>query len=281
MEERMREYETIRLERRDGIATLTLDRPQAANTISRQLMADVNRALDQLDVETAIRVLLVTGAGDRHFCGGADLRDLAAARAGGSGAGGDGGGGATVSPPPAGARRDFITHLEEVRQPTIAVINGAAMGGGCEIALACDFRLMAEEAKIGQPEILFGALPLGGATQRLPRIVGLAKAKELVLLGRHLTAREALEIGMVTAIAPRERLMAEAELLARELAEKAGYALATGKKLLNRALDLPLQEGLALERELATHMGTPEEIRAARERAMAKSATYDKIFSKS
>lgn len=268
----MSEYQTIRLERRDGVASLTLNRPEAANTISRQLMADVNAALDELDGDQEIRVILVTGAGDRHFCGGADLRDLAAAR---------GGGGASPSPAPEGARRDFIAHLEEVRQPTVAVINGAAMGGGCEIALACDFRLMAEEAKIGQPEILFGALPLGGGTQRLPRIVGLAKAKELVLLGRHLTAREALEIGLVTAVVPRERLQAEAERLASELAEKAGYALATGKKLLNRALDLPLKEGLALERELALNMGTPEEVRAARERAMAKSATYTKIFSKS
>ena len=264
----MREYETIRVERRDDIAILTLDRPEAANTISRQLMADMNRALDAIDAEPEIRVLIVTGAGDRHFCGGADLRDLTAARAG-------------SSPPPEGARRDFITHLEEVRQPVIAVINGAAMGGGCEIALACDFRLMAAEAKIGQPEILFGALPLGGATQRLPRIVGLAKAKELVLLGRHLTAQEALAIGLVSAVFPRAQLMAEAERLAVELAEKAGYALATAKKLVNSAFDVPLAEGLALERELASKMATPDEMRAARERAMAKSATYGKIFSKS
>lgn len=264
----MRDYETIRVERRDDIAILTLDRPEAANTISRQLMADVNRALDAIDAESEIRVLLVTGAGDRHFCGGADLRDLTAART-------------TSSPPSEGARRDFITHLEEVRQPVIAVINGAAMGGGCEIALACDFRLMAAEAKIGQPEILFGALPLGGATQRLPRIVGLAKAKELVLLGRHLTAQEALAIGLVSAIFPRAQLMAEAERLAVELAEKAGYALATAKKLVNSAFDVPLAEGLALERVLASKMATPDEMRAARERAMAKSATYGKIFSKS
>ncbi|HEX2466390.1 MAG TPA: enoyl-CoA hydratase/isomerase family protein [Thermoanaerobaculia bacterium] len=264
----MREYETIRVDRRDGLAILTLDRPEAANTISRQLMADVNRALDGIDAEPEIRVLIVTGAGERHFCGGADLRDLTAARA-------------AATPAPEGARRDFITHFEQIRQPVVAVINGAAMGGGCEIALACDFRLMAEEAKIGQPEILFGALPLGGATQRLPRIVGLAKAKELVLLGRHLTAQEALAIGLVSAVYPRAQLMAEAERLALELAEKAGYALATAKRLVNSAFDVPLAEGLALERELASKMATPEEMRAARERAMAKSATYGKIFSKS
>jgi enoyl-CoA hydratase/carnithine racemase len=266
-----REYETIRVDRRDdGVAILTLDRPEAANTISRQLMADVNRALDAVEADAGIRVLIVTGAGERHFCGGADLRDLTATRAV-----------APSEPSAATPRRDFITHLEEVRQPVIAAINGAAMGGGCEIALACDFRLMAQEAKIGQPEILFGALPLGGATQRLPRIVGLARAKELVLLGRHLTAREALDIGLVSAVHPRERVMAEAERLAVELAEKADFALATAKKLLNRAFDLPLAEGLALERELVTKMATPDEMRAARERAMAKSATYSKIFSKS
>jgi enoyl-CoA hydratase len=280
----MREYETIRLERRDdGVAVLTLDRPEAANTISRQLMADVNRALDQVDGDSGVRVLIVTGAGERHFCGGADLRDLTAARVAASTAPAAAPQSSAARPEStvAAPRRDFITHLEEVRQPVIAAINGAAMGGGCEIALACDFRLMAEEAKIGQPEILFGALPLGGGTQRLPRIVGLAKAKELVLLGRHLTAREALEIGLVTAVHPRAELMAEAERLAAELAEKADFALATAKKLLNRALDVPLAEGLALERELVTRMATPDQMRAARERAMAKSATYSKIFSKS
>jgi len=270
----MREYETIRLDRRDdGIAILTLDRPEAANTISRQLMADMNRALDAIDADAGVRVVILTGAGERHFCGGADLRDLTVARAA-----------APAPEPTAGerpaARRDFITHIEEIRQPVIAAINGAAMGGGCEIALACDFRLMAEEAKIGQPEILFGALPLGGGTQRLPRIVGLAKAKELILLGRHYTASEALAMGLVASVAPRARLMAEAEALASELSDKAGYALATAKQLCNRALDVPLPDGLALERELVGKMATPDEMRVARERAMAKSATYGKIFAK-
>ena len=271
----MREYETIRLDRRgDGTAVLTLDRPEAANTISRQLMADMNRALDAIDADAEVRVLIVTGAGERHFCGGADLRAAARVVATTRSA-------ADNSGAADGARRDFITHIEEIHQPVIAAINGAAMGGGCEIALACDFRLMAEEAKIGQPEILFGALPLGGGTQRLPRIVGLARAKELVLLGRHYTASEALAIGLVSVVVPRARLMAEAEALATELADKAGYALATAKKLCNLAFDVPLAEGLALERELVGKMATPDEMRAARERAMAKSSTYGKIFAKS
>jgi enoyl-CoA hydratase/carnithine racemase len=277
----MREYETIRVEKRaDGVAILTLDRPEAANTISRQLMADMNRALDAIDTDGDVHVVILTGAGERHFCGGADLRDLTAARNAPSAAPESSGAERVVDTTRGAPRRDFITHIEEIRPPVVAAINGAAMGGGCEIALACDFRLMAEEAKIGQPEILFGALPLGGGTQRLPRIVGLAKAKELVLLGRHYTAREALAMGLVCAVAPRARLMAEAEALASELADKAGYALATAKKLCNRAFDVPLPEGLALERELVGKMATPDEMRAARERAMAKSATYGKIFAK-
>jgi enoyl-CoA hydratase len=277
----MREYETIKIERHDDIAVLTLDRPEAANTISRQLMADMNRGLDAIDADHSIRVVLLTGAGERHFCGGADLRDLTAARIAAANAAAPGtANAATAEGAPPAPRRDFITHIEQIRQPVIAIINGAAMGGGCEIALACDFRLMAEEAKIGQPEILFGALPLGGGTQRLPRIVGLPKAKEIVLLGRHYSAAEALAMGLVHAVHPRAQLLDEAMRLAIELAEKAGYALATAKKLLDRALDVPLAEGLALERELVGRMATADEMKEARERAMAKSATYGKIFSK-
>lgn len=267
----MASYETVLLERRDGLAYLTLNRPKSANTISVQLVADVNAALDELEKDADTRVILLTGAGERHFCGGADLREAGRLLAG---AGGRSEGG------PAGPRRDFIRHIEEVPQPVIAVINGAAMGGGCEIALACDFRVMAEEARIGVPEIRFGALPAGGGTQRLPRIVGLARAKELVLTGRHLDAQRALEIGLVHAVAPRARLVDAAEELARELAQHAAYALATGKQLLNQALDVPLPEGLGLERRSIAQMATPEERRAAQEQAMKSSATYKNIFSK-
>ena len=261
----MASYDTVLLERRGEFAQLTLNRPKSANTINGQLIADVDAALDELEKDAEVRVILLTGAGERHFCGGADLREAGRLVSGGL---------------PAAGGRDFIRHFEQVPQPVIAVINGAAMGGGCEIALACDFRLMAEEARIGVPEIRFGALPGGGGTQRLPRIVGLARAKELVLTGRHLTAQQALDIGLVHAIAPRPSLMERAEELARELADKAAYALAAGKTLLNEALDTELDEGLALERRMIAEMGSPEERRAARERAMQSSATYKNIFSR-
>lgn len=259
----MLELDTVRLASEDGIATLVLERPEAANTISYELMADMNSALDHVETDDSIRVLLVTGAGDRHFCGGADLRSI-------------------LKPPPEELadriRPSFIDRFEQLPQPVIAVINGAAMGGGCEIALACDFRLMSETAKIGVPEIRFGALPSGGGTQRLPRIVGLAKAKEMVLTGRHLSAEEALSIGLVTEIAPHDELMERARTLAAELSERAAYALAAGKQLLHAALDTPLADGVELERRLTREMGTPEERQAARESAAKRSPTYGKIF---
>ncbi|MBI5947250.1 MAG: enoyl-CoA hydratase/isomerase family protein [Chloroflexi bacterium] len=261
----MTTFETLILEKRDGFAYCTINRPDRANTLSRQLMADFNSALDEIEVDEDVRIVLVTGAGDRHFCGGADLRENASAL-------GD--------RRPRSMGRDFMSRFEEIPQPVIAVINGAAMGGGCEIASACDFRFMAEEAKIGVPEILFGALPAGGGTQRLPRIVGMPKAKEMVLTGRHYTAQEALAMGLVTGIAPRAQVMAVAEAFAREIADLAPHSVRTGKMLVQRALDMELGTGLLFERRTILTMASPEEAKAAQEHAMAKSGTYKNIFSK-
>lgn len=257
---------TVTIGRQEGVATLVLNRPDRANTISLQLTIDFNDALAALDADPSVQCILVTGAGERHFCGGADLREIEQLMSP-EGVIGD-------------RRRDFITHIEQVSKPVIAVINGAAMGGGCEIALACDFRVMAEGARIGLPEIRFGALPGAGGTQRLPRIVGLARAKQMVLMGQDVSAQQALAIGLVDRIAPAASLMAVANELAAQLADKAPYALAAGKQLLNQALDLPLEEGLALERQLVRDMGTPEEREEFRQRSIRKSATYEGIFSK-
>lgn len=256
---------TIRIEREDGIATVVLDRPQRANTINLQLTVEFNDALDELDRDSNVHCILVTGAGDRHFCGGADLREIDR----------------LISPDGVvgDRRRDFICHIEEVSKPVIAVINGAAMGGGCEIALACDFRVMADDVQIGLPEVRFGALPAGGGTQRLPRLVGLAKARELILTGKHLSAAEALSIGLVDRIAPRAQLFAAARELADQFKDKAPYAIATAKRLLNQALELPLARGLELERRLVRDMGTPQEREEFRKRSMRSNPTYGNIFS--
>ncbi|QUM73985.1 enoyl-CoA hydratase/isomerase family protein [Sphingopyxis granuli] len=261
----MQQARPIRIERSGAIATIILDRPARANTITMQLTVDFNDALDELEADREIACILVTGAGEKHFCGGADLReieDMITEE------------GVTGDP-----RRDFVSHIEAVAKPVIAVINGAAMGGGCEIALACDFRIMVDDAKIGLPEIRFGALPGAGGTQRLPRLVGLAKAKELILLGGSLSAREALAVGLVTAVASREALDRCVEDLVGQLVGKAPYALAAGKALLNRSLDLPLAEGLAIERRVVRDMGSKEERDDFRERSMTNDAVYAGIFS--
>ncbi len=172
----------------------------------------------------------------------------------------------------------MMTELENLPQPVIAAINGAAMGGGCEIALCCDFRIMADDAQIGLTEISFGALPGGGGTQRLPRLIGVAKAKRLIFLGTRLTAADAQSIGLVDDIGPRASVVEAAETLAAELAEMAPYALRAAKLIINEGMQLTLEQGLRLERRVIMTMGTPEERQAAIEQAMARSGTYQNIF---
>ncbi len=267
-------YETIILERRDGIGYLTLNRPDRANTISRQLMADLVAAMDSVEADTEYRVLILTGAG-RHFCGGADLRDLSQRGSGGAARFGSAPGQDPDVPP-----RDMFAALEDSRVPIIAAINGAAMGGGCEIALACDIRVISDAATIGLPEIRFGALPAGGGTQRLPRLVGTGAAKEMIFSGLPWTAEEAFRIGLVNRVAPAAQLMSACEEMARVYIERAAYALKTAKALVNRGIELPLKEGIALERKMIREMATPEERRKAQEDAAAKQGTYARIFSR-
>jgi enoyl-CoA hydratase/carnithine racemase len=253
-------YETILLEKKNGIAYLTLNRPERANTISAQLAHDVLGAVDDVEADAQCRVIIVTGAGPKHFCGGADLRDPALMKAG-------------AFPP-----RDFMSAMEASRVPIIAAINGAAMGGGCEIALACDLRVIADTASIGVPEIKFGALPAGGGTQRLPRLVGPGVAKEMIFTGLPLTAAEALRVGLVNRVVPAAELMGACEELARVLIDRAHFALKTAKILVNRSFEVPLNEGLKLERDLIRGMATAEERRNAQQQAAASQTTYARIF---
>jgi enoyl-CoA hydratase/carnithine racemase len=267
-------YETIILERKEGVGYLTLNRPDRANTISLQLMRDVVSAMEQVESDPEYRVVILTGAG-KHFCGGADLRDFAQrARERAASTADARGTGDFVSP-----RRDIFSALEESRVPVIAAINGAAMGGGCEIALACDIRVMSDAATIGLPEIRFGALPAGGGTQRLPRLVGAGAAKEMIFSGLPWTAEEAFRIRLVNRVAPAAGLMSACEQMAQVYLERAAYALKTAKALVNRGVELPLKEGIALERKMIAEMATPEERKQAQEQAAATQKTYARIFS--
>ncbi|MGO9453970.1 MAG: enoyl-CoA hydratase/isomerase family protein [Candidatus Binataceae bacterium] len=267
-------YETIILEGKDGIGYLTLNRPERANTISFQLMHDVVSAMEEVENDPQYRVVILTGAGGKHFCGGADLRDFAErARQRASSGAQPGGGGDFVTP-----RRDLFSALEESRVPVIAAINGAAMGGGCEIALACDIRVIADTATIGLPEIRFGALPAGGGTQRLPRLVGTGTAKEMIFSGLPWTPEEAFRVGLVNRVVAAAELMSVCERIARVYIERAAYALKTAKALVNRGMDVPLKDGIALERKMIAEMATPEERRKAQDQAAATQKTYARIF---
>lgn len=206
------EPEKIRIEIEDGVAVLTVDRPDVLNALDEDTTGEIERAAGILDADEAVRAVIVTGAGDRAFVAGADIRALARYDAvqgrNGSRAG----------------QRAF-DRIEAMGKPVIAAINGYALGGGCELALACHMRIASEGAKIGLPEINLSIIPGHGGTQRLPRLVGKGRALELICTGRQLDAAEAERIGLVNAVVPREELMPRARQLAADLAGKPVLAM--------------------------------------------------------
>jgi len=227
------EYEVIQLTGENGIATLTLNRPPM-NPLNSQVFRELIAAADELRDDPAVRAVIVTGAGNRAFAAGADITEMA-----------------HLSPVGvyefSQVSRVAFEKIENLNKPVIAAINGLALGGGSELALACDFRLAADTAKFGQPEINLGIIPGAGGTQRLPRLIGAAKAKEIIYLGDIFDAVTAERLGLVSKVVPAESLMEEARRLAGRLAEKPRVALAMAKEAVNTGLNLDLASGLTLE----------------------------------
>jgi enoyl-CoA hydratase len=229
------EYETLIVEIEEAIAVATINRPQVLNALNRATMGELDAAMTALMADSRVGAIVLTGAGDRAFVAGADIRefnDLTSARAA-----------ATY----ARQGQAVLNRIENGPTPVIAAINGFALGGGCELAMACDIRLAADTARLGQPEINLGILPGYGGTQRLPRLVGRGMAKMLCLSGDPISASEALRIGLVDRVVPAADLMAEARALARKLASKAPVARALIKQAINTGLASSLEEGLAYE----------------------------------
>lgn len=256
--------ESVLYEKRGRIAWLTLNRPERANTYTVELIDTLQKHALAATNDPEVRVLVVTGAG-KHFCGGADITAEAEHRERRS---------SYVTPVDTG------TALDWVPKPVVAAINGAALGGGCEIALSCDFRFIAATGRMGLPEIGFGALPGMGGTARAARLVGLAAARRLVMTGDPVSAAEAERIGLVDKVCPAETLLAEAEQFAERLASRAPYAMRAAKQILSHTLEVDLATALAFERTVIRTMGTPEEIAQAREEAARASGTYAGIFGK-
>jgi len=235
--EKATELETLilRKEPENKIAWLIVNRPHRMNTFTLESIGDFRRAFLDVAADKNIRVLIITGAGDKAFCTGADLTAFS----------GD------INPSAArdlsAQGHDLFAMIEKLPQPVVAAINGYAYGGGCELSLACDFRIAAERAKIGLTEMRLSLLPGWGGTQRLPRIIGLAKAKEAIMLARRYTAEEALAIGLVHKVVPNERFEEEVRAFAKELAKQSPIAMKLAKQCLNQGTQVPLDVGMELE----------------------------------
>lgn len=218
----------------DGVALVTLDRPAALNALSFGLLDDLADALDALDADPDCRAIVLTGAGSRAFAAGADIRELATQSS------------ASLH---AGGRFTVWDRLSRVRTPVIAAVRGFALGGGCELAMACDMIVAGDDATFGQPEIRLGVMPGAGGTQRLTRAIGQARSMELILTGRSMRAHEAEAAGLVTRVVPAEATLDAALELAEQVASMPPLAVRAAKAAIRAAAEGPLSAGLAAERE--------------------------------
>jgi methylglutaconyl-CoA hydratase len=218
----------------NGVAIITLNRPEAANALSTALLNDLAQLLRNLAFERDVRVVIFTGAGEKVFCAGADLKERAGMNE-------------TEVRKTVALIRETINQIEQLPQPVICALNGSAFGGGLELALACDIRIAADTAQLGLTETSLGIIPGAGGTQRLPRLIGKGKAKELIFTAKRITAKEAEQIGLVEYTVPREQLMEKAMEIAEQIVANAPIALTQAKIAINRGLDVDLATGLRIE----------------------------------
>jgi enoyl-CoA hydratase len=227
-------FATIILEKEDGVAVLKFNRPKALNAINPEVIKEFGEALDQIEEDDSIRVLVLTGEGDRAFVAGADIAHMS-----------------KLSPLEmrhfSRVGQELLFRLEDLPIPVMAAVNGFALGGGLEIAMACDFVYASEMAKFGQPEINLGLIPGFGGTQRLPRLIGKSRAKELCLTGNMIDAHEAKEIGLINKVFPPEKLWEETMTTAKNISEKGGVSLKAVKDCIGRGVDVDLRDGCYME----------------------------------
>ncbi len=242
----MNAFDTIIYEKRDGIAYVTLNRPEALNRYNIQMRDDIYQVLTAIRDDPEVMVAILKGAGERAFSVGADLSEFGTA------------------PSPVIARqvrweRDVWGLFSSLKQPLIAAVHGFVLGSGVEIALFCDIRIASEDAIFGLPEVSLGMIPAAGGTQTLPRMIGRGRALEMLLTSDRIDAKEAYRIGLVNMVVPRGELYPTADEIARKIMSRGPIAVRYAKEAINRGLDLTLEEGLALERKLAALVAKTED----------------------
>ena len=229
-------YRTIKLRNEQSITWIILDRPDKLNAINAVMLQELSEALDTIEKDANARCAIITGKGEKAFSAGADLTELQ-----------------KLTPETAAEfsmkGQQVFTKLEAFSKPVVAAINGYALGGGLELALACDFRIAADSAELGCPEIKLGLIPAWGGTQRLPRTVGVAEAKRLIMLGDRVKAEEALEMGLADKVVPQKELEDETRALAQRLCERSPAALKHAKNATNSGTKASFDSGLKKERD--------------------------------
>jgi enoyl-CoA hydratase len=230
-------FDNLLIDRDEATAIVTINRPKVLNALNTQTLDELRRAILDLKRDEGVRVVILTGAGEKAFVAGADINELAAQT-------------------PIGGREHALAGqhvfdlIENIGKPVIAAINGYALGGGCELAMACTLRLAADTAKLGQPEIALGLIPGYAGTQRLPRLVGKGRAMEMILTGAPISADEALRIGLVNRVVPAADLMAEARKMAAQLAKSAPIAMRYIINAVNKGVEIPFAEACQYEATL-------------------------------
>lgn len=239
-------FQTILYEKKDRIGVLTINRPDKMNAISEELTAELSQLLDDVENDDDLRALVITGAGDKAFVAGADINELV-------------GRDAILGRKVSRRRQEIFSRIENLPVPAIAAVNGYALGAGLELALACTIRICSVEAKFGAPEVKLGIIPGDGGTQRLPRLVGLGRAMEMVLIGDFIDAQEAFRIGLVNRVVPPSELMGQALALAQKIATRPPLAVRYAKEAVNQSMDGSPVSGYALESYLHALACTTED----------------------
>jgi len=229
-------YENILVERRERVAIITINRPEKRNALNIQTRAEGAAALDELAADDSVHVVIFTGAGDKAFIAGADIAEFAERTA--------------LTQREVMLQRGLFNAVDSFPKPIIAMVNGYCLGGGCEVALACDLRIAGESASFGQPEINLGIIPGGGGTQRLTRLVGEGKAMEMILSGEIINAQEAYRLGLVNQVVPAVQLLTKTMEIANRIAEKSPIAVRLAKEAVKLASRSNLDEGLRREVDL-------------------------------